>query len=266
MGGMNPMAIVTGASRGIGRGIAIGLAKCGYDLVINYASSHDRAEEARQECLKAAMGMGQSIRAEIFQANVGSGEDRERMMSWARGEFPRLQLLVNNAGITSIGRVDILEAREDNFDELMAINLKGPYFLSQLAARWMMETNQEKKSFGVGKIINISSISAWAVSTNRGDYCIAKAGMRMMTQLYAVRLAGEGIGVYEICPGVIESDMTAPVKEKYDRLILEGLWPIRRWGQPEDVSAAVNAIATNAFPFSTGDVFNIDGGFHLRSL
>lgn len=260
------MAIVTGASRGIGRGIAVGLAKCGYNLVINYASSSERAEEVRQECRQAAMEAGQSIRAEIFRADVGSGEDREKLMNWARGEFPRLSLLVNNAGITSIGRADVLEAREENFDQLMAVNLKGPYFLTQLAARWMIGTNAEKKSFGVGKIINISSVSAWAVSTNRGDYCIAKAGMRMMTQIYAVRLAGEGIGVYEICPGVIESDMTAPVKEKYDRLISEGLWPIRRWGQPEDVSAAVNAIATNAFPFSTGEVFNVDGGFHLRTL
>lgn len=261
---MNRSVIVTGGSRGIGRGIAIALAAQGFDVLINFASSPEKADETRVACEEAGRKAGHNIRAFTYRANVGNAGDREAMMSFAREKFQRLDLLVNNAGITSIGRADILDAQEENFDQLMAINLKGPYFLSQLAARWMIETGEEGKANG--RIINISSISAYTVSTNRGDYCMAKAALRMMTQLYAVRLAEEGIGVYEVCPGVIESDMTAPVKEKYDRLIADGLWPIRRWGKPDDVAAAVCAIANGSFPFSTGEVINVDGGFHLRSL
>lgn len=260
------MAIVTGGSRGIGRGIAKGLAGVGYDLLINYASSRERALEVRDECLSAASAAGHEIGVETFCANIGECSERRAMMGFARDRFGHLDLLVNNAGITSIGRSDILDAEEENFDKLMAVNLKGPYFLSQLAAKWMIETRGKGEGPESGKIVNISSISSWAVSTNRGDYCMAKAAMGMMTKLYAVRLAEEKIGVYEICPGVIASDMTAPVKEKYDRLIEEGLWPIRRWGEPEDVAKAVVSIAEGAFPFSTGEVFNVDGGFHLRSI
>lgn len=263
---MNPLAIITGASRGIGRGIAIGLATEGYDLVINYASSPEKAEEAKNECYAAAEASGKSIKIQAIKANIGVANERENLIQQARDNFGKLDLLVNNAGITSIGRADLLEANEKNFDKLMAINLKGPYFLSQLAARWMIETKKEQNVPQNGKIINISSISAWAVSTNRGDYCMAKAALGMMTKLYAVRLADEGIGVYEVCPGVIASDMTAPVKAKYDKLIDEGIWPIKRWGQPDDVASAVTAIASGAFPFSTGEVFNVDGGFHLRAL
>jgi NAD(P)-dependent dehydrogenase (short-subunit alcohol dehydrogenase family) len=179
--------------------------------------------------------------------------------------FGRLDLLVNNAGITSVGRKDLLEATEESWDTVFATNLKGPFLLAQLAARQMIEMI-EAKTINRGTIINVSSISAYAVSTNRADYCMAKAAMQMMTWLLADRLAEENILVYEVCPGVIASDMTAPVKEKYDKLIADGMSPIRRWGQPEDVAAAVAMLAAGTLPFSTGERINVDGGFHIRRL
>ncbi len=174
-------------------------------------------------------------------------------------------MLVNNAGITSQGRRDLLEATEESWDLVFDTNLKGPFFLAQLAARRMIEAI-EAGQIPQAWIINVSSISAYAVSTNRADYCMAKAAVQMMTWLLAARLAEHRIRVYDVCPGVIESDMTAPVREKYDRLISEGLTPIRRWGTPEDVARAVLALASDAFPFSTGDRINVDGGFHMRRL
>lgn len=274
----NPVALITGASRGIGRGIALELAKVGHDLVVNFAGNADGARATAAECVAAAKAAGKSIRAEICQGDVGKAADRERLIAFTREQFGRLDLLVNNAGITSIGRRDILEAREDEFDALMAINLKGPYFLSQLAANWMIEQGQtadrrpqtsDPAPPGGGyrpKIVIVSSISGYAVSTNRGDYCMAKAALGMMTKLYATRLADHGINVFEVCPGVIASDMTAPVKEKYDKLFAEGLAPIRRWGTPEDVGRAVTAIALDYLPYSTGETINVDGGFHVRRL
>ncbi|HEU0010157.1 MAG TPA: 3-ketoacyl-ACP reductase [Verrucomicrobiae bacterium] len=279
---MNPVALITGGSRGIGRGIALELARLGYDLVLNYAGNADAARATAADCVAAAKSAEKAIRAEPEKADVGAAAERRRLVDFTRDTFDRLDLLVNNAGITSIGRADILEATEENFDKLMAVNLKGPYFLTQLAARWMIEQagrrrgNDEEAprraspSSRAGdyrpKIITISSISSYAASTNRGDYCLAKAALAMMTKLYAARLAPHGILVYEICPGVIASDMTAPVKEKYDKLIAEGLTPIQRWGAPEDVGKAVAAIALDLLPFSTGEVINVDGGFHLRRL
>jgi 3-oxoacyl-[acyl-carrier protein] reductase len=173
--------------------------------------------------------------------------------------------LVNNAGISSPGRRDVLEATEESWDEVFATNLKGPFFLAQIAARAMIDLIRSGQTQR-GTIVNVSSISAYAVSTNRADYCLAKAAMPMMTWLLATRLAEEKIRVYEICPGVIASDMTAPVKEKYDRLIAEGMSPIRRWGEPEDVARAVATVVSDAFPFSTGETINVDGGFHIRRL
>ena len=178
---------------------------------------------------------------------------------------------MNNAGVAPNVRADILEAGEESFDRLMNINVKGPYFLTQLAARWMIESlNIERSTFSVQrsapKIITISSISAYTASTNRGDYCIAKAALSMLTPLYAARLAEHGINVYEIRPGIIATDMTGAVKEKYDKLIADGLTPIQRWGTPEDIGRAVAAIAQDLLPFSTGEVLNVDGGFHLRRL
>lgn len=261
----NPVALITGASRGIGRGIALELAKVGHDLVVNFASNAAAARQTAADCVAMAQAAGKSIRAETCQADVGKAADRERLITFTREQFVRLDLLVNNAGITSIGRRDVLEAREDEFDALMAINLKGPYFLSQLAARWMIEQTQSDEARRP-KIVIVSSISGYAVSTNRGDYCLAKAALGMMTKLYATRLADHGINVYEVCPGVIASDMTAPVKEKYDQLFADGLAPLRRWGTPEDVGRAVTAIALDYLPYSTGETINVDGGFHVRRL
>ncbi len=256
---MQGAALVTGGSRGIGRGIALELARLGLAIGVNYASRPDAAERVVDEITKSG---GHAV---AIQGNVGSSGDRTTLVDRMLAEFGRLDILVNNAGITSPGRKDLLEATEQSWDQVFDVNLKGPFFLSQLAARKMIEFIKAGKQPG-GKIINISSISAFTVSTDRGDYCLSKAAMEMMTQLFAVRLAGEGIGVFELCPGIIESDMTAAVKQKYDKLIGEGLSPIRRWGRPEDVATAVGAIATDAFPFSTGERIHIDGGFHIRRL
>jgi NAD(P)-dependent dehydrogenase (short-subunit alcohol dehydrogenase family) len=196
---------------------------------------------------------------------VASADDRARLVREALAQFGRIDMLVNNAGVPVTDRVDLLDATEASWDRIVSTNLKGPYFLTQLVAREMIRL-QAAGIVERAKIINISSVSAYAASTNRGEYCIAKAGMTMMTQLYADRLAEHGIQVFEIRPGVIESDMTAPVREKYDRLIAGGFTPIRRWGQPSDVGKAVAAIAQDCLPFSTGEVINVDGGFHIRRL
>lgn len=256
---MSPAALVTGGSRGIGRAIAIKLGRLGFAVGVNYASRSDAADQVVAD-ISAAGGKAIAVRG-----NVAASADRVSMIESLLNQFGRLDVLVNNAGITSPGRKDLLEATEESWDEVFAVNLKGPFFLSQLAANKMIELSAAGKTAG-GKIINISSISAFAVSTNRGDYCITKAAMEMMTQLFAVRLADHNIGVFEVCPGVIASDMTAAVQEKYDNLITDGLFPIRRWGQPEDVAKAVAAIASDSFPFSTGERFHVDGGFHIRRL
>jgi 3-oxoacyl-[acyl-carrier protein] reductase len=252
-------AIVTGGSRGIGRAIALELGRLGYGVLINYVSQPDAANQVATQ-LKEAGGMAVPV-----HGDVSSARDRATLVRTALEKFGRLDLLVNNAGITSPGRKDLLEATEENWDQVFATNLKGPFFLSQLAAREMIRQIHDG-TIPCGKIVNVSSISSYAVSTTRADYCMTKAAMGMMTRLFAQRLASEKISVFEICPGVIESDMTAPVKAKYDQLIAEGLYPIRRWGKPEDVAKAVAAIVLDYFPFSTGQRFDVDGGFHIRSL
>lgn len=254
-----PVALVTGASRGIGRAIAQELARCGHAVVVNYATRPDAAKE-----VVAGICAG-GAQAVAVQGNVGSSEDRANLIRRTLEEFGRIDVLVNNAGITSQGRKDVLEATEESWDVVFDTNLKGPFFLSQIAAREMIRLIGEQR-IPTGRIINVSSISAYTVSTNRADYCMSKAAVSMMTKLFAVRLAQEGIQVFEVCPGVIASDMTAPVKEKYDRLIEGGLWPIRRWGQPEDVGRAVAALVSGFFPFTTGQRFDVDGGFHIRQL
>ena len=256
------VALITGASRGIGRAITLALAREGFDCVINYARNGAAAEEVKG--LVEAAG----VRAHPVQADVGSRDDRQRLVDETVRTFGRIDLLVNNAGVAPDVRADILDASEESFDRLIGINLKGPYFLTQLVARRMIEQCANPKSqISNPKIITISSISAFTASTNRGDYCVAKAGLSMMTQLYAARLAEHGINVYEIRPGVIATDMTGPVKAKYDKLILEdGLTLIRRWGEGDDVAKAVVAIAKDLLPYSTGEVINVDGGFHLRRL
>ncbi|MFT7641533.1 MAG: 3-oxoacyl-[acyl-carrier protein] reductase [Pirellulaceae bacterium] len=253
-----PVAIVTGSSRGIGRSIVEHLAT-NYAVVVNYLRSADAANEV------VAKIEGQGGMAMAVAANVGSQPDRDNLVSTALSAWGRIDVLVNNAGITSQGRKDLLDATEESWDLVFDTNLKGPFFLAQQAANSM---NQLIAAGQIPRatIVNVSSISAYAVSTNRADYCMAKAAMQMMTLLLADRLADLGIRVYEICPGVIASDMTAPVKEKYDKLIDEGLSPIRRWGQPEDVAKAVATVCSEAFAFSTGERINVDGGFHIRRL
>lgn len=257
-----PIALVTGAGRGIGRGIAIELARLGYAVVINYAGNGAAAEECLQ-LVRAAGGDGITV-----QADVSSPEDRARLVEESLAAYGRIDLLVNNAGVAPSVRADLLEAGEESFDRLININLKGPYFLTQRVAQHMIEQVRRGAvgAFGPPRIVTISSISAYTASVNRGDYCVAKAGLAMMTKLFAARLAEFGINVYEVQPGVIATDMTGGVKEKYDRLIEQGAWPIRRWGQPEDVGRAVAAIARGDLPYSTGEVINVDGGFHLRTL
>ncbi|MHB1036331.1 MAG: 3-ketoacyl-ACP reductase [Pirellulales bacterium] len=254
-----PVALVTGASRGIGRAIALELARLGHAVLVNYATREDAAQAVVGEIVA---GGGRAV---AVRGDVASADDRRALVERTRTEFNRLDVLVNNAGITSPGRKDILEATEESWDLVFATNLKGPFFLSQLAARWMLDLVDRGRIPG-GKIINISSVSASAVSTNRADYCMTKAALGMMTQLFAVRLADHKIGVFEVAPGVIASDMTAPVKEKYDCLIAQGAWPLRRWGQPSDVARAVSAIVSDYFPFSTGQRLDVDGGFHIRTL
>lgn len=256
---MRRVALVTGASRGIGRGIALALAGAGYDVVVNYAANAAAAQEVAGQ-VEAAGG-----RALTVQADIGSTADRERLVAEAYRAWGRVDLLVNNAGAAPRVRSDLLAASEDSFDEVIGVNLKGPYFLTRLVANRMIDQAQDG-TVTEPKIVTISSISAYAASTNRGDYCLAKAGLAMLTKLYAARLAEHGIGVYEVRPGIIATDMTGPVRDKYDRLIGDGLTPIRRWGQPEDVAKAVVAVATDLLPFSTGEVINVDGGFHLHTL
>jgi len=264
---MNPVALITGASRGIGRGIALELAKLGHDLVINYAGNAEAAKQTAADCGTHAKAAGKSIRAEICQADISQSADRKKLTVFTREQFGRIDLLVNNAGVAPNVRADILEATEESFDRLIAINVKGPYFLTQLVAKWMIEeVRSAERGVRNPKIITVSSISAYTASTHRGDYCVSKAALSMLTPLFASRLAEFGINVYEIRPGVIATDMTGAVKEKYDKLIAEGLTPIQRWGTPEDIGRAVVAIARDAFPFSTGEVINVDGGFHLRRL
>lgn len=256
----NKAALVTGASRGIGRGIAIEVARAGYRVVINYARNAAAAAETL-ELVHAAGGTGHPV-----QGDVASAADRKRLVAEAVAAYGRIDLLVNNAGVGPSVRTDLLDTGEESFDRICTVNLKGPFFLTQLVARQMREQSPDAAGHR-GRIVTITSISAYTVSVDRGEYCIAKAGLSMMTRLFAVRLAADGINVFEIRPGIIATDMTSGVKEKYDKLIHEqGLTPIGRWGTPEDVGRAVRAVAEDRFPFATGAVFDVDGGFHLRRL
>jgi 3-oxoacyl-[acyl-carrier protein] reductase len=257
-----PVVLITGASRGIGRGIALELAATAkFDLAINFAGNEAAARECQELCRAAS---NNAVRVEIVQADISLAADRARLIEFVERTLGRLDVLVNNAGVAPKVRADLLEASEESFDRLIGINLKGPYFLTQLAARLMQASSALPP--GAQAVVNVSSISAFTVSTNRGDYCVAKAGIAMMTKLYAVRLAQYGINVFEVQPGVIETDMTGAVKEKYDQLFASGLTPINRWGAPSDIGKCVTAVALGLFPYSTGQVFNVDGGFHLRTL
>jgi len=262
---VNPVALITGASRGIGRGIALELSAIGYDLVINFAANAKAAAETARDCEIRAKQSGHSIRAALCQADIASGPDRRHLIEFTQAEFRHLNLLVNNAGIAPAVRADLLDTTEESFDRLLNVNAKSPFFLTQLAARWMIEQSRADRNFQA-QIVTISSISAYTASVNRAEYCVSKAALSMLTPLFAARLAEHGINVYEIRPGVIATDMTATVKEKYETLIQGGLTPIKRWGTPEDIGKAVAAIAERRLPFSTGEVINVDGGFHLKVL
>ena len=250
------VALITGAAKGIGAGIAAELAAIGCDVavldVVEAAETVARVEEAGRRAL-AVVG------------DVTGAEDRAAALSAVEKAFGRLDVLVNNAGVAPAVRADLLEATEESYDRVMGINLKGPYFLTQAAANWMIRQHAERPD-DWRCIVNVSSISAYTASPPRGEYCLSKAGVSMATKLWAARLAEFGIGVYEVRPGIIATDMTAAVRGKYDQLIAEGLTPIRRWGTPKDVARAVAACVAGQLKFSTGEIINVDGGFHLRTL
>ncbi|WP_019987310.1 3-ketoacyl-ACP reductase [Rudanella lutea] len=253
------VAFITGSSRGIGLGIAEHLARKGFDLAINGV----REESAVTEVLSQLRALGAEV---IYcRGSVADADARRQMLDQIQGHFGRLNLLVNNAGIAPRVRADILEAGEESFDEVLNVNLKGPYFLTQAVANWMI-AQQEANARFEGSIITVSSISATVASVNRGDYCLSKAGLSMATQLFAARLGAFGIPVYEVRPGIIKTDMTAGVTDKYDKLIADGLTIQPRWGLPDDVGRAVAAIAEGGFPYSTGQVFMVDGGLTLARL
>ena len=252
-------ALVTGGASGIGLGISEALAREGFDLAI----CGRRDESQMQEPLDNLRQLGADVL--YVSADMGSSEDRARLMDTLRQRAGRLDVLVNNAGVGPRERKDLLDATEESYDWVMDINLKGPYFLTQAAANWMVEQKEAASSFQ-GTIINIGSISADTASVNRGEYCISKAGMGMMTQLWAARLGEFDIPVYEVRPGITRSDMTSGVTEKYDRLIADGLLVQPRWGTPEDVGKAAAMLARGDLPYSTGQVLMVDGGFSLSRL
>jgi NAD(P)-dependent dehydrogenase (short-subunit alcohol dehydrogenase family) len=242
-----PIALVTGASRGIGRAVAIELAKT-HSLIATYRGNWE-----------AAKSLGEETGAEVIQSDISSAGDRRTLVERLKANYGRLDLLVNNAGIAPRERRDILEATEASFEELMATNLAGPHFLTQQIARWMVEQ-------GSGRIVFITSISSYTASLNRAEYCISKAGLSMSVALYAQRLAAENVQVFEIRPGIVRTDMIAKVEKVYEEKIAAGLVPQRRIGEGQDVARAVRAIADGLLDYSTGQVIDVDGGFHLRSL
>jgi len=252
-------ALVTGGTRGIGFGIARALAGKGFDLALNGVRDEGAVATVLGE-LRALGGEAHYVRADI-----GDRSDRERLVSTVRERLGRLHVLVNNAGVAPQARADILEAGEESFDRVLGVNLKGPYFLTQSVARWMAEQKEDNDEYAAC-VVNVTSISATVASPNRGEYCVSKAGLAMASQLWAVRLAAFGIPVYEVRPGIIDTDMTAGVRERYDALINAGLVPERRWGTPEDVGRAVATLATGELPYATGAVMVVDGGLTLPRL
>jgi len=242
-----PLAIVTGGGRGIGRGIVTELSRT-HHVIATYRGNQ-----------QAAQSLADEVGCEIVKSDISSAADRQALLELARERAPHLDLLVNNAGIAPRERADILDASEEIFDEVLNTNLKGPYFLTQAAARWMRDS-------GRGRIAFITSISSFTASINRGEYCISKAGLSMTVSLFASRLAEHGVKVFEIQPGIIRTDMIAKVEQIYEEKIANGLLPQRRMGEAADVAKAVRAIADGLLDYSTGQILHVDGGFHLRSL
>jgi len=262
---MTPVVLVTGSSRGLGRGIAGCLAAAGYSVAINYAGNAAAADETLALCESACQTDEQQFLT--VQADVTIAADRDRMLGEVLAHFGRIDCLVNNAGVAPKTRADIVEASEESFDRVVTTNLKGPYFLTQAVARHWLENDQEPLLSCGFCIIFVTSVSANTASTARGEYCISKAGLSMAAQLWAARLAADGIPVYELRPGIMISDMTAGVKDKYDEPIAQGgLVPQRRWGTAEDVGLAVTSLVDGDFPFSTGTIIDIDGGMRIRQF
>jgi len=256
---MKRVALITGGSRGIGFGVATQLAMNGFDIAINGTRSDADVEDA----VKKLKDFGNDV---IYcRGSISSTADRENVLDEVNKHYGALHVLVNNAGIAPNVRNDILEATEESFDEVIGVNLKGTYFLTQRAAKWMIEQKKKEETFR-GCIINISSMSATVASVNRGEYCISKAGLSMATQLFAVRLGEFDIPVFEVRPGIIRTDMTAGVKEKYDKLISEGLCVQQRWGEPGDVGKIVSSLVNGNFAYSTGQVIMVDGGLTIPRL
>ncbi len=266
---MPKVALVTGGNRGIGLGITRRLLADGYAVAI--LATRDEPTELLDE-LRGAGPDGAPAQVLYVQGSVAELADHDRYVTAALEAWGRIDLLVNNAGVAPSVRADLLEAGAESFDRVLGINLRGPYFLTQRVANAMIaqrDASGEDLSANespVGTIVNVSSISATTVSTNRGEYCVSKAGVSMGTQLFAARLAPEGIVVYEVRPGVIATDMTAGVTEKYDKLLADGLAPNPRWGRPSDVAGAVAILASGQTPYSTGEVFHVDGGMHIPRL
>ncbi|MFU0799381.1 MAG: 3-ketoacyl-ACP reductase [Xylanivirga thermophila] len=255
----NRVAIVTGAARGIGNGIARQLSKEGYAIAV-----FDILDEQKvNENLDAIRENGQPVM--YFRGDITNSDDRKAFVGKVMNDFGRIDVLVNNAGVAPKVRMDILETTEESIDFVLGINLKGTFFFTQLVANVMIKEIEDIPGIRP-KIVNISSMSAYTSSTSRGEYCISKAGISMITTLFADRLAEYGINVYEVRPGIIYTDMTSVVKDKYDKLIGEGLTPIKRWGYPEDIANAVSVFCSDKLNFSTGEVINVDGGFHIRRL
>lgn len=252
------VALITGASRGIGFAIARRLGSDGFSLAL-VATSDIEKNRANLNILDE-----EKIEWFYIQADISSSIDRERIVKETLSKYGRIDVLVNNAGVAPKNRADLLEMTEESFDRVISINTKGNMFLTQKVAKAMIE--QEKLFKKRGTIINISSCSAEVSSISRGEYCVSKAGVSMLTLLYADRLAKEGILVHEIRPGVIATDMTEVVTDKYDKLIKDGLFPIARWGQPEDIANAVSAFADDHFLYTTGNYIDVDGGFHIKRL
>ncbi|HXI83530.1 MAG TPA: 3-ketoacyl-ACP reductase [Verrucomicrobiae bacterium] len=256
---MKRVALITGGTRGIGLGIAQALAREGFNLAVCGL----RDESAAADALKKLRSLGADVL--YCRCDVGRHDARDEMLAAIRQRFGRLEVLVNNAGIAPKERRDILEATEESFEHVLRTNLQGPYFLTQTVARWMVEQKKADASFEAC-IINISSVSATVASVNRGEYCISKAGVAMATQLWAARLGEFNIPAYEVRPGIIQTDMTTGVQEKYDKLLGEGLAIQRRWGSPEDVGKAVASLARGDLPYSTGQVIMVDGGLTIQRL
>lgn len=256
---MNDVALITGGTRGIGLGIAECLAEEGYDLALCGRRDAEMVEDVVED-------LGErGVEVLYLSADIGHASAREQLVEGVRAHYGRLHVLVNNAGVAPRERNDLLEATEESFDRVLGINLKGPYFLTQEVANWMVEQQEDDASFD-GCVINVTSISSTVASTDRGEYCISKAGLSMATKLWAVRLSEFDIPVYEVRPGIVDTDMTSGAQEKYDRLIDEGLMLQDRWGQPEDVGKAAGMLARGDLPYSTGQVVMVDGGMTIDRL